>query len=1066
MRFLDSAVSRFRSTFCIMLLIVIAGLYARGSMTVESFPQVSVPVVVVQVFFDGASPEDGARLLVRPIETELRSIEGIDEVVATARESMVYVVVEFDSGFDINKALLDVREAVDRAKAEFPEDAEEPTVEEISAQDFPAIVVTLGGEEVQERVRFQTAQRLKRAIEGIPSVLAANMIGHREEVVEALIDPAQLEHYNITSNELVTAVLNNNLLVPAGELDTGRGRFSVKVPGLIETRADVYELPVKSAPDGVVTLGEVTDIRRTFKDPTRHTSVNGKPAIVIEVEKRTDANQIELSQAVREVVEAARAEFPQGLEVGYVMDSSTFSQNMVGEMEGNIVTAMALVMIIVVAALGFRSGLLVGFGIPFSLLFATAVVNLVGYSFNFMVMFGMLLALGMLIDGAIVITEFADRKMAEGMSSRAAYQISVKRMFWPVVASTATTLAAFLPLLFWPGVPGQFMRYLPVTVFAVLIGSLLYALLFAPAVGSKLGRAKVEPEVQSYLKHLETQSALTLPGITGVYARSLGFVLRRPVVMFLFTLVTLVSIFMLYGKYNAGVEFFTETEEKYGTVAVRAQGNLSVEESRQLVREVEQRVVQTPGVNVTYSASGSSGGAQGGNRGPAKDQIGTMLVELQDPETLPYSTRVVFEDIRRRTADMPGIIVEARPFDSGPPVGKPVQLQLESSDPRKLLEVTRYLRDYLEANIEGLRDVTDSSPLPGIEWEMTVDRSLAAQMGANVVEVGRAVQLLTNGVKVGEYRPDDADEEVEIRVRYPTTQRGISALDSLRVNTDSGPVPIASFVRRQPQPKVDKVERVDSMQIMKVTADVEEGVLADDKVKEIQAWLQENPVDPDVRVVFRGSNEEQAESQAFLSVAFSLALFLMFVLLVTQFNSFYQGVLILSSVIMSTAGVMLGLLLTQSTFSTILTGVGIVALAGIVVNNNIVLIDTYNHVRRLHREMSAVEAAVMASAQRLRPVFLTTVTTILGLLPIATNVSVDLIDRNVVVGGVIASFWVPLASAIVYGLAFSTVLTLVITPVCLVLPGRFLQLGRRYLLPPCNALYGDIQRRFSAYRSS
>ncbi|TQV80140.1 efflux RND transporter permease subunit [Exilibacterium tricleocarpae] len=1062
MRFLDSAVSRFRSTFCVLMLIVFAGMYVRGNMTIESFPQVSVPIVVVQVYYDGASPEDGARLLVRPLETELRSIEGIDEITATARESTVYMVVEFDSGFDIDQALVDVREAVDRAKAEFPEDAEEPVVEEISAQDFPAIVVTLAGAEVQERVRFQTAQTLKRRIEAIPSVLAANMVGHREEVVEALIDPAQLEHYNITSDELVTAVLGNNLLVPAGELDTGEGRFAVKVPGLIETRADVYGLPVKSTTDGVITLGEVADIRRTFKDPTRHTSVNGEPAITIEVEKRTGANQIQLSEAVRAVVEAARDEFPQGLDVGYVLDSSAFSQNMVSEMEGNIVTAMALVMIIVVAALGFRSGLLVGFGIPFSLLFATIVVYFVGFSFNFMVMFGMLLALGMLIDGAIVITEFADRKMAEGMSSRAAYQIAVKRMFWPVVASTATTLAAFLPLLFWPGVPGEFMRFLPVTVFAVLIGSLLYALLFAPAIGSKLGRAKLDTETQRQLKHLETSAAVDMPGVTGTYARALRFVLQRPGVMLLFTLATLFSIFTLYGKYNVGVEFFTETEEKYGYAAVRAQGNLSVEESRRIVREVENRVLQTPGVNVTYTASGSSGGAQGGNRGSTKDQIGTILVELDDPENLPRSTHAVFEEIRQRTADMPGIFVEARTFESGPPVGKPVQLQLESNHPDKLLEVTRFLRDHLAANVDGLRDVTDSSPLPGIEWEMTVDRSRAAQMGANVVEVGRAVQLLTNGVKVGEYRPDDADDEVEIRVRYPTRERGISALDSLRVNTAGGPVPISSFVSRNPRPKVDKVERIDGVQVMKVSADVEEGVLADDKVKEIQAWLDENPVDPQVSVVFRGSNEEQAESQAFLSVAFSLALFLMFVLLVTQFNSFYQGVLILSSVIMSTAGVMLGLLITQSTFSTILTGVGIVALAGIVVNNNIVLIDTYNHVRRLHREMSAAEAVIMASAQRLRPVFLTTVTTILGLLPIATNVSVDLMARDVVVGGVIASFWVPLASAIVYGLAFSTVLTLVITPVCLVLPSRIATLCRPHVL----RLRDSVQQRIPLSRSS
>jgi multidrug efflux pump len=341
---------------------------------------------------------------------------------------------------------------------------------------------------------------------------------------------------------------------------------------------------------------------------------------------------------------------------------------------------------------------------------------------------------------------------------------------------------------------------------------------------------------------------------------------------------------------------------------------------------------------------------------------------------------------------------------------------------------------------------------------MKVDRALAAQMCASVVEVGRAVQLVIDGVKIGEYRPNDAADEVDIRVRYPLAERGLNALDYLRVNTVNGPVPISSFVSRQAMPKVDKVERIDGVQVMMLKADVEEGLLADDKIKELQAWLAENPMDPEVNVVFRGANEEQDKSFQFLGVAFSLALFLMFVLLVTQFNSFYQATLILSAVIMSTAGVLLGLVVTQATFSTALTGVGLVALAGIVVNNNIVLIDTYNHIRSTHRNLHPVEAVVRACAQRLRPVFLTTITTVLGLLPVATNISVDLIGRNIEVGGVIASFWTPLASAIVYGLIFSTLLTLVMTPVMLVLPGRLVELSRHFLQPVLVKAYRDLQR--------
>ncbi|GAA6150836.1 efflux RND transporter permease subunit [Pseudoteredinibacter isoporae] len=1046
MKFLDVAVGRFRSTLCVLFLIVLVGMFSREKMAVEMQPDVSLPFVIVSVFQEGISPEDGARLLLRPLEQELRTLEGLEELSGTARESTAYILVEFESDKDIKLAVTEVREAVDRAKAKLPTEAEEPVVEEASASDFPAIVVTFRGD-VSERTLFKTAQNLKRQFEGLPDILEANMVGHREEVVEVIINPDQLEHYGITSTELINAVIGNNLLVPAGELDSSQGRFAIKVPGLIETAQDVYGIPIKSTADGVVTLGEVTDIRRTFKDPSRFTSVNGQSAIAVEVTKRRDANQIAVTRKVQAIVNENAANIPKGVTVEYILDQSEFALGMIGEMEGNIVTAMLLVMVIVVAALGFRSGLLVGLGIPFSLLFAIIIISYMGYTFNFMVMFGMLLALGMLIDGAIVITEFADRKMAEGLSAKAAYQISVKRMFWPVVASTATTLAAFLPLMFWPGVAGEFMGYLPTTVFAVLTGSLLYALLFAPVLGSLMGRSEMEQDVQQYLRKLETESPTKVAGVTGAYARLLTTLLRRPVVMFGVSLFTLIVIFMAYGAGNAGVEFFTETEEKYGQVAVRAQGNLSVEEVRDIVQEVERRVIATPGVVSTYSASGSGGTQGGGARPPEKDQVGTLLVELDDPQKLTKRTREVFADINKNTKDIPGVLVSANAFEGGPPVGKPIQIQIASHNHDKLVATARRIHHALDTEFEGLRDVTDTTPLPGIEWELKVDRSLAAQMGANIVEVGRAVQLVTNGVKVGEYRPDDADEEVDIRVRYPDAERGMMALDDLRVNTHSGSTPISSFVSREAQPKVDKVKRVDGIEIMMVRADVQPGVLADNKVKEIEAWLAEQPRDSEVKVEFRGANEEQNNSAAFLSVAFSLALFLMFVLLVTQFNSFYQGILILSAVIMSTAGVMLGLLITQQTFSVILTGVGIVALAGIVVNNNIVLIDTYNHVRQQDSELTPAEAVVRACAQRLRPVFLTTVTTVLGLLPIALGTSVDFVGREIVSGGVIASFFVPLASAVVYGLVFSTILTLVVTPVLLVLPQRIVYLFRRYVLP-------------------
>lgn len=1054
MSFLDKAVSHYRSTLCILLLIVIAGLASRAYMTTEAVPAVTVPLIMVQVFHDGISPQDGARMIAKPLEKELRALDNVDQVFATTRESIATVAVEFEAEADLDKAMGDVRAAVNRATAELPQESEEPVILELSNAG-PVLIVTVGGEGISERVLYTVAQDLRRKIDAVGLVLSADMVGHREEVAEAVIDPVRMEQYGITSDELGRAIADNNRLVPAGELDAGHGRFAVKVPGLIETAEDLFNLPLKSTTTGTVMLSDVAEVRRTFKDPSGFNSVNGEPGIAIRISKRTESNDIEMVNAVRAVVEAERGKLPHGVEVGYTADQSEFTLSMVSEMQGNILTAMMLVMIIVVAALGLRSGIIVGFGIPFSLLFSLVIIHTIGFSFNMMVMFGMLLALGMLIDGAIVITEFSDRKMAEGLGSQQAYAVAVKRMFWPVVASTGTTLAAFLPIMFWPGIAGEFMRYLPVTVFAVLLGSLLYALLFAPVIGSVLPAfmnrlrrlcrmpeavAARDQQAKQYLKNLETSDIDSLRGFTGAYGRILRWLMGRIGRTALTGFIVLVVIFQLYGKYSVGVVFFGDSEPKYATVEVRAQGNLSVQESRELVREVEQIVLATPGVLVT-AASSNDGNMFGGGGENSKDQVGQIMVELADPKDLESgSARDVIYAIRERTVNIPGIKVSVDIPEGGPPVGRPINVQLESHDRDKLIVAARRLENQMANHIPGLVDVVDSTPLPGITWEMEVNRTLAAQMGANIIEVGRAVQLVTNGIKLGEYRPDDAEDPVDIRVRFAEDYRGIKALDRLRINTNAGPVPISTFVKRVAQPSVDKVSRVDGIEVMTVKAGLAKDVLASDMVREIQSYLQENPLDPAVNAVFRGSNEEQQKSQAFLMVALLLALFLMFILLVTQFNSFYQAILTLSAVVMSTAGVLLGLLLTQSPFSTILTGTGIVALAGIVVNNSIVLIDTYNVIREESPELPLSQAAVMASVQRLRPVFLTTFTTILGLLPMAFGLSVDLLGRSIAHGGPIATQWMPLASAIVFGLAFSTLLTLVLTPILLVLPSRVKQL--------------------------
>ena len=689
-------------------------------------------------------------------------------------------------------------------------------------------------------------------------------------------------------------------------------------------------------------------------------------------------------------------------------------------------TALGIVMVIVVAAMGFRNGLIVGLAIPSSFLFALIFVYLVGFSFNFMVMFGMILGLGMLIDGAIVVTEYADRKMVEGHNKRDAYIIAADRMFWPVTASIATTLAAFLPLMFWPGMSGQFMRYLPVTVFMVLSGSLLYAVIFGPTIGSIIGRAGEQNEKsKEQLRNLEHGDPRELRTLTGLYSRILAFCATHSISTLATTLAIVISTFWAYGEYGKGMIFFSDTDVRMLEVTVKSRGNLSIEEANLLTKEVEDLILPIEGIRSINSYAYIS------DRG---DEIGQMYLEMFEGYQRRLTGDQIMEQIRQNTSNLAGVKVELEAEEMGPPVGKPVYIELSSHNKTLLEPAIAKIRDFMEQKVEGLRDIDDSRDLPGIEFRLNIDKAKASMYGADVSQVGMAVQLITNGIKVGEYRPDRSDDGVDIRIRYPVENRNIQALEDLKIMTNNGLIPITNFVNLEPVQNVNTIRRVDGIPVKEIRANVGPGILADDKVSEIETWVRKQDWHPDLNIQFRGANEEQEETMDFIGVAFGLSLLFMFVLLVTQFNSLYQATLILFAVVLSTAGVLIGLLITGNPFSSVMTGVGVVALAGIVVNNNIVLIDTFNNLKKQNPESDYFELLIRTGAQRLRPVVLTSATTILGLLPLASNLSIDLINRTIIFGSSLSAFWVPLSQAIVSGLSVATILTLVTTPAMLALP--------------------------------
>ena len=1029
--YIDTAVSRSRTTLSIFVAIMLTGFGSYLSIPVELNPDVEVPIIITTIIHEGISPEDAERLLAKPTEVELKSLDGITQISSFSSENAATIITEFDISFESKTALSDVREAVNRAKARFPANTEEPLMQEVSAAGLPVVQIAVGGQGVPERVLLRVAEQLQREIEILPQILEAVMVGNREELLEAEIDPGKLETYGIPNSAIVSTVMNNNRLIPAGQVDTGQGSFSVKVPGLIENAEDLFNLPLASTDLGVLTVADIAEVRRTFKDATRYSYSNGSASISLNVNKRKGANLVESMEQIDAVVERIRPTLPPSVTLSYINNTAplVLEQNL--GLQGNMATAMVLVLIVVIASVGVRSGLIVTLAVPFSFFFAFIIISLLGFTYNFMVIFGLLLGLGMLIDGAIVMVEYADRKMAEGLNSLEAYRAAVDRMFWPIMASTATTLAAFLPIMFWPGVSCQFMSYLPITVFAVLIGSLFYALLFAPTIGALIGQGSAA--AKAFAKGGSDDGRVVATGITRLYEKSLKVAVKLPITVSLLSIVTLVTIVWAYGRYGKGVEFFTGVEPSQTQIQVFARGNYSPAELRDVMLSVQERIYEVGYFKGIVMQSGT-GQQLGGDQQTAPDLIGYIFVEMVDRRERELDGFEVENRYRQAIANLPGARAEVVSLEQGPPVGKEIQIELSGEELEPLFAEAARIRNFLENDMTGLIDIDDTAPVPGIEWEIKVDRARAAMMGASMAEIGTAIQLMTNGVFMGDYRPNDSEEEVDIRIRYPAEYRGIEQMDTIRIATANGPVPISSFVTRVAKPAVSSIQRVDGARVVYVRANPAPGIVASNKLTEIDAWLEENPPQRGVTAVFRGANEEQANSAAFLGKAFSLAMALMAILLVTQFNSYYQAFIILSSVLLSTAGVLLGLLTTGQTFSVILTGIGIVALSGIIVNNNIVLIDTFNYLKAKHGDWTLEEIIVQTGVQRLRPVFLTTFTTGFGLLPLAMHVSVDLINAEIEVGGPITSQWVSLASAIVFGLSFATILTLIVTPAMLALP--------------------------------
>ena len=1013
MNFVDIAIRNARLTLAVLLFLVIAGSMAYMDIPKEAEPDVQIPVIYVSMTYQGISPEDSERLLLRPMETKLQTITGLKEMRSTAYQGGGNVVLEFQAGADLDKALDDVRNKVDDAKPDLPSGADEPSVHEVNISEFPVLVVTLSGN-VPERALTRTARELRDRIEEISGVLDANLQGARDDLVEIIIDPVKLSSYGLQLDQLIQGINAGNSVVAAGSIEGDEGRYAVKVPLLIEDVEDVANLPVVAGPNAVVRVRDLATIRSSFKDATTITRLNGKPAIAIEVSKRSGSNLLETVDSVKQAAEAYKDLLPEGAEITYSQDKSTSIRQLLGDLQNSVLTAVILVFIVILYALSGRASLLIGFAIPASFLMGILALSLAGLTVNIVVLFSLILAVGMLVDDAIIVTEFAERRMTEGMDRREAFSLAAKRMAGPVIAATLTRVAAFSPLLFWPGIVGEFMKYMPITLIATLSASLLYALVFTPTLGAMFAKPTPEDE------HARD----------GAYMWVVGKAVRHPFIVLFLSVGLLVAVPVAYGKYGSGVEFFPSIEPEYGLLYVHARGNLSLDEKDAAVRMAEERILGWPGIESVYTRVGSVSG--GGNDVPA-DVVGVIQYEFVDwRERKPAGE--ILEDFRANMTGFPGVEIEVKVPEGGPPTGKAIQIELSAADPAHLPEVARRVADELR-KVPEVIDITDGLPPPGVDWELKVERSTAARYGVGPASVGTVVQLVTTGLKLTDYRPAGVDDAVDIRLRLPEDRRTLAELDHLRIQTNQGAVPISNFVTREAAPSTGTLTRIDGARTVVVAAGLKEGVQGDPIRRGIVEELEkQNLEDYGVRYKLAGEDEEQKAAGDFLSKAFGAAIFLIFIVLLAQFNKFISVFLVLSAVVMSTIGVFLGLLIMSQPFGVVMTGIGIIALAGVVVNNNIVLIDTYDLLR--HEGMDKLEAVLQTCRERARPVVLTAVTAILGVLPIAFGFNLELLGHETTYGAPSTQWWISLSSAIVFGLAFSTILTLIVTPSLLMIVTR------------------------------
>ncbi len=1010
-----------------LILIVAGGIMSYRTLPREAAPDIKIPYIIVSSPYEGASPSDMESLVTRPLERKIKGISEIKEMRSTSAEGFSSVVIEFEPDVDLDSALQKVRDKVNEAKQDLPDDLEEPTVKEASAADiFPVMFIMISGDVGLTRLK-NIAEDLEEDIEGIKGVLEAETLGGLEREIRVEFDPDRLSAYGLTMAEIVQTVTRNNINTPAGSLDLGEAKYSIKAPAEFDSPDDVDHLVVSVREGQPVYLSDLAVVRDTFKDRESYSRINGQEAVAIRVTKRSGENLLRIAREVKALIAEYRERIPAGVSLTVTSDSSKHIDRMVADLENNMVSGLILVLAVVFLALGIRNAVIVSLAIPFSMLITFMALEALGISLNMVVLFSLILALGMLVDNAIVIVENIYRHYTEerrGIIEAA--MVATQEVAWPVISSTATTVVAFAPLAFWPGIMGEFMGYLPRTVILTLSASLLVALMITPALCAIFLRVSRSRREKLAARGEELGHGL----LTRAYRAFLQFGLRFRVLSVSMFFGLLAVMIYTFGASGLGLEMFPDTEPARIMVDITAPEGTRVEQTNNFALRAE-KIISNYG-NIEFVTT-SVGPGSSEDAGPHTARVMIDMVDREFRRAEGTDGKIYFRNsndtlsaLRRElTAAITGAEVKVDKEKEGPPVGAPVNVEITGDDYETLALLAGELQERIK-DIPGVVDLRDDYVAGLPEIKILVDRERAALLGLDAFLIGQMVKAAVNGIKIADYR--EAEDEYDITARLPEEKRQ-SLSDILRLNIPNSigeQIPLTSVARIEQTSGLSSIKHIDQKRVVTVSANVAKGFNSQAVLAQVRGAAGEIPMPPGYRFAYTGENEEFEESRAFMTKAFIYACLMIALVLVTQFNSVAQPFIIMTSVVLSLIGVFLGLLLTQKPFGVIMTGMGVISLAGVVVNNAIVLLDYTNQLRE--RGYSCYDALVRAGCVRLRPVLLTAITTILGLVPMAIGVSYNFRQMRWEIGSESSQWWGAMAAAVIFGLVVATALTLFVAP--------------------------------------